>query len=67
METSFLLVTIDHMPRFPRVFEESGIDIDLFLARNTRAASCTKAKIDEIRIDEILKTAGWSNSKTFEM
>ena len=49
-----------------RVMEESGIDIDLFSAHSTRAASCSKAKVDEIHIDEILKTAGWSNSKTFE-
>ena len=48
------------------VMFESGIDIDVFKAHSTRAASCSKAKFEGTPIVEILKTAGWKSDKTFE-
>ena len=49
-----------------RVLEESGIDVSLFTAHSTRAASSSAAKIDDSSMDEILKTAGWSNNVVFK-
>ena len=48
------------------VLEEAGIDTAIFKAHSTRAASCSRAKKDCVPIDDILKTAGWSNKRTFE-
>ena len=48
------------------VLEEAGIDITVFQAHSTRAASCSKAKNDNVSTDDILKTAGWSNDRTFK-
>ena len=48
------------------VLEESGIDIKMFGAHSTRAASCSNAKRNDVPIGDILKTAGWSNKETFE-
>lgn len=48
------------------VMTEAGIDTDLFKPHSTRAASTSAARRDDIPIDEILKTAGWSNNKTFK-
>lgn len=47
------------------VLRESGIDVDTFKAHSTRAASCSNAKKNLVSIDEIMKTAGWANAKTF--
>lgn len=49
-----------------KVLEEAGIEIDIFKAHSTRAASCSRAKRDNVNIDEILETAGWTNQRTFE-
>ena len=49
-----------------RVLEEAGVDVEVFKAHSTRAASCAKAKSDDIPIDEIMKTAGWTNNKTYK-
>ena len=48
------------------VLNEAGIDISLYKAHSTRAASCSKAKADNVLIDEILKNAGWKKSATFK-
>ena len=48
------------------VLEEAGIDIDVFKAHSTRSASCAMAKRDGVCMDQILKTAGWSNNRTFK-
>ena len=49
-----------------KVLEEAGIDVDMFKAHSTRAAASSCAKRDGTNINEILKTAGWTNSLTFE-
>ena len=49
-----------------RVLEEAGIDVEIFKAHSTRAASCAKAKHDNIPVDDIIKTAGWSNNRTYK-
>lgn len=60
-------VSIDTISRWIKtVMMESGIDTDLFKAHSTRAASTSNAKHEDIPIDDILKSAGWSRSKTFE-
>ena len=48
------------------MLEEAGIDITAFQAHSTRAASYSKAKNDNVSTDDILKTAGWSNDRTFK-
>ena len=48
------------------VLQEAGIDIELFKPHSTRAAACSRMKRDEVHIDSILSTAGWSNCRTFE-
>lgn len=48
------------------VLEASGINTDIFTAYSTRHASTSSAKRNGISIDEIKKTAGWTEkSKTF--
>ena len=44
---------------------EAGIDVTIFKPHSTRAASCSKAKTNFVPIEQIIKTAGWSNSQTF--
>ena len=47
------------------VLEEAGIDTDYYKGHSTRAASCSKARMNEVSIEEIMKNAGWSNCETF--
>lgn len=47
------------------VLREAGIDVSIFKAHSTRAASCSHAKRNAVPIEHILKTAGWANDKTF--
>lgn len=49
-----------------KVMTEAGIDTSLFKPHSTRAASSSAAKRDNIPIEDILRNAGWSNSKTFQ-
>lgn len=44
---------------------QSGINTDIFTAHSTRAASTSKAKNNNVPINEILLRAGWSSVKTF--
>lgn len=48
-----------------KVLLEAGIDTSMFKAHSTRAASSSAAKRDCVPIEEIMKSAGWSNSNTF--
>ena len=48
------------------VLFEAGINVSIFKAHSTRAASCSKAKREGVPIKEILKHAGWRNNRTFE-
>lgn len=48
------------------VLTEAGIDSEVFKGHSTRAASSSAAMRENIGIDEILRTAGWNNSKTFK-
>ena len=43
----------------------AGIDVSVFSAHRTRAASVSKAHSKDLPLDIILDTAGWSNAKTF--
>ena len=43
----------------------SGIDVAIFKAHSTRAASTSKAKNCNVPLDEILKKAGWKSDSTF--
>ena len=47
------------------VLQESGIDTEIFKSHSTRAASVSYAKSCNYPIEDILKTAGWSNNQTF--
>lgn len=47
------------------VMEEAGIDITQFKSHSTRAAASSAAKANDIPIDEIINTAGWSNAAVF--
>ena len=49
-----------------KVLEEAGIDIEIFKGHSTRAASSSAARRDDVPIDQILNTAGWSNDETFK-
>ena len=49
-----------------RVLEEAGVDVEIFKPHSTRAAACSRLKRDGVSLTEILTTAGWSNSRTFE-
>ena len=45
--------------------KEAGIDTKLFKPHSTRAASTSAAKLNNVDIDTIMDTAGWSNANTF--
>lgn len=47
------------------VMKYSGIDTNIFKAHSVRSAAVSKAKSNSVPISTILKTAGWSNVKTF--
>ena len=49
-----------------RVMYEAGIDTDIFTAHSTRAASSSAARESDLPLDDILKTAGWTNALTFK-
>ena len=49
-----------------RVMFEAGIDTNIFKPHSTRAASASAAVRDDVPIDEILQSAGWSNCRTFK-
>ena len=48
-----------------KVMYEAGIDTNVFKSHSTRAAACSKLKNDSVPVEEILKTAGWSNDNCF--
>ena len=43
----------------------AGINCDMFKTHSIRGAASSKAKMNSVPVDHILKTAGWSNTKTF--
>ena len=59
-------VTRDTISRWLRtVMENSGIDIGKFKSHSIRSASASRAKEKFVPVEDIMKTAGWSSSKTF--
>ena len=44
----------------------SGIDTDMFKGHSTRSASSSKASVQGVPLQEILKRGHWSNKTTFE-
>ena len=47
------------------VMKESGVNVNIFDSYSTRSASTSKSKISGLSFKEIVKSAGWSNEKTF--
>lgn len=47
------------------VMTRSGINTDVFGAHSVRSASSSKAKINNVPVQDILQKAGWSNATTF--
>ena len=43
----------------------AGIDISIYKAHSVRSATTSKAEAAGVPLEEILRTAGWSNAKTF--
>ena len=63
----FKPVSRDTISRWIRlVMRDASVDITIFKPRSTRAAATSKAKAVSVPIDEILKTAGWSSSRSFD-
>lgn len=59
-------VTISTISRWVKtVLCAAGINTEVFKAHSTRAASCSKAKIQDVPMEDILKAGGWSNTRTF--
>lgn len=48
------------------VLKQSGIDTNIYKPHTTRSASTSAAKLADIPIDTILKSAGWANAQTFQ-
>ena len=60
-------VSRDTISRWIRTtMESAGIDISMFKPHSTRMAATSKAKGASVPIQEILRTAGWSSSGTFD-
>lgn len=47
------------------VLQSAGIDTSVFKAHSTRAASVSAANRNNVSVQEILSTAGWTNTGTF--
>ena len=47
------------------VLTKSGVDVSIFTPHSTRAAATTGAKMLNVPLSTIIRTAGWSNSNTF--
>ena len=63
----FRAVSVDTISRWlKRVLFEAGINVEIFKAHSTRSAATSRAKLDGLSIDSILKTAGWNNNRTFK-
>lgn len=59
-------VTTSTISRWLRtVLARAGIDTNIFKAHSTRAAAVTAAKNNNVPVEEIMKTAGWSRAGTF--
>ena len=48
------------------MLSEAGIQTDVFKAHSVRAASSSAAMAKGVSIGDIMQTAGWSRSSTFE-
>ena len=48
-----------------KVMYEAGIDVEIFNAHSTRSASTSAAVQNNMNVEDILKTVGWSNAATF--
>lgn len=58
-------VTVSSISRWIKsVLQESGIDVAIFSAHSTRHASTSAALQKGVSIDEIRRTAGWTNSSS---
>lgn len=59
-------VTKETISRWLRtVMCSAGINCEVFKTHSIRGAVTSKAKVNCVPIDQILKTAGWTNTKTF--
>ena len=47
------------------VMQFSGINLDVYKAHSTRAASVSAAHRAQVPVQEILRKAGWSSAQTF--
>ena len=62
----FKAVTRDTICRWTRnILQKSGIDLNIFKAHSTRAASTTAAFKNRVPLSTILRTAGWQKDCTF--
>ena len=62
----FKPVTVDTISRWLKlVLVQAGIDTTLFRAQTTHCAAVSKATVNGLHIDDILKTADWSSECTF--
>jgi len=56
----------DSLSRWTKaVLKEAGLDTNIFSAHSVRGASATAASLGGANIEEILESAGWSNTQTF--
>ncbi|XP_028404044.1 uncharacterized protein LOC114526666 [Dendronephthya gigantea] len=62
----FKQVTKETLSRWvKKVLSSAGIDMDSYSPHSTRAASTSKCRVKGLQLDEIMKTAGWTNAGTF--
>ena len=59
-------ITKNTISRWIRTFMcKSGLNVAKYKPHSVRAATTSKAKYKQVPIEEIMKTAGWSNAATF--
>ena len=49
-----------------KVLFEAGVETELFTGHSTRAAKTSKEFFEGMPVEDIIRQAGWSNSRTFE-
>ena len=59
-------VTVSTISRWvEKTLKQAGIDTNTFHPHSTRSASCSKAHLKGLSLDEMRKAGGWSNTHTF--
>ena len=64
--TSCAICPVKGAQWFKETLADAGVDTNMFKGHSIQAASASAARAKGVSISDILATAGWSRSSTFE-